>query len=247
MGDWGAAVFDERYDVLLARTPATEAAHHWVRYKVYCEERGFEPRDRFPDQQERDGWDDDAVKFVVKHRGWEEYTAAVRLVQGGSAGFPAEHYCELDQGHLRCVEPGQVAELSRLCVINGTRQDFWPGPTVRRADSTANPATVVGIFWGLMRAALRYSERHDIRHWYFVTTRGMAKILQRNLIESECIGAPCVLGGLRYPYLVDVHASRQRILQSSSRLAGFYRADAPYHVGHHTPEEDRQASLSPLL
>ena len=59
-------MFDQHYEVLLADTPESKAIHYSIRYKVYCEEMGFENKDNFHQKQEVDNYDQHSVHFIVR-------------------------------------------------------------------------------------------------------------------------------------------------------------------------------------
>ena len=56
------------FDVSFA---ATEAQRHdvlGIRYSVYCDEFGYEPAHLYPDHQERDEFDVNAVHALITHK-----------------------------------------------------------------------------------------------------------------------------------------------------------------------------------
>ena len=89
--------FDTNFEVFLADTPGSREIHFNLRYQVYCEEMGFEDKDRFPDQMESDEWDDCAVHFLVRHRYTGQWLAAMRLVYHKDSAFPFEEKSRLDE------------------------------------------------------------------------------------------------------------------------------------------------------
>ena len=51
-----------------------------VRYRVYCEEFGYEEREAFPDGQERDKYDAASLHCLITHRPTGRPAGCVRLV-----------------------------------------------------------------------------------------------------------------------------------------------------------------------
>ena len=49
--------FQEYFDLHAVRTPAQMAQVYSIRYRVYCEEFGYEPSENFPDREESDAFD----------------------------------------------------------------------------------------------------------------------------------------------------------------------------------------------
>ena len=68
-------MFDNRYEVILADTAEARQIHYNLRYQVYCLEEEFESREAFPDQMERDTWDDNSVHFIVRCKETMEWLA----------------------------------------------------------------------------------------------------------------------------------------------------------------------------
>lgn len=214
--------FDDHYQVFLANGVHSEDLHFAVRYRVYCEERGFEDSQQFPEGLEHDRWDPFSFKFIVRCRRSGDYVAAMRLVRSSCGQLPLHSHCRVTpEWGVQLPEQGFV-ELSRLCVLSSHSSNFWG---MKRAIKGA--AYEPGIFWGMVRAAFSVSQDEKIGHWYFLTSAALARRLQQCMIHTDQVGGPCELNGIRHPYLVDVERSRQRIMTESPRLRRFYY-DEPF-------------------
>src|ERR1700712_3195611 len=81
--------------VEIARTPEQILEAKRLRYKVYCEERGFEPGEGGLEQDE---FDANAHHVLVRSAATGEVYGTVRLVLSkrheGGAGFPMQRVCE---------------------------------------------------------------------------------------------------------------------------------------------------------
>lgn len=212
-------LFDTRYQVFLANGVHSEELHFAVRYRVYCEERGFEDQQQFPEGLEHDRWDPFSFKFIVRCRLTGEWVAAMRLVRTRGQ-LPLHSHCQIAPGWWEQLSCESVVELSRLCVLSSHSANFWG---MKRAvkDAPYEP----GIFWGMVRAAFSISQDENIGYWYFLTTRALARRIQQCMIKADLVGESCELNGIRYPYLVDVEQSRRRIMTESARLRAFYYSE----------------------
>ena len=68
------------FTICLATTPAQKESVYKIRYRVYCEEFGYEPVDRFPDRMEYDAYDKDALHCLITHKSSGMPAGCVRLI-----------------------------------------------------------------------------------------------------------------------------------------------------------------------
>lgn len=111
-----------------------------LRYKVYCEEWGFEDPDKYPGRLETDEYDRHAVHFAALDNTGKT-VGSVRLILVSPEGFPLEKYCNIDSS----VEGGRrehTAEISRLVISRAyrkrTEDRYIYGPDEERR--------VIGVF-----------------------------------------------------------------------------------------------------
>ena len=155
-------MFDSRYEVYLADTAESRKLHHQVRYQVFCVERGFEDPQKFPDCQERDAWDQDSHHFVVQDRETGAGVAAMRIVLPTAGKLPVEQLgCIAAPPAIHAVR-NRVAEVSRICMVRG---DVRGNGVPVRAVSWGSESEII---LGLLRAIDRYSNDHDIPHFYML-------------------------------------------------------------------------------
>jgi N-acyl amino acid synthase of PEP-CTERM/exosortase system len=125
-----AEEFKKYFSVDLATTPEQKLETYRVRYRVYCDEFGFEDGDNYPDKAERDEFDDYAIQCLVSHRASGIPAGCVRLVPATvNANYhilPFEKYCAagLDNDYLHGLDMdrGSICEISRLMVDSAFRQ-----------------------------------------------------------------------------------------------------------------------------
>ncbi len=204
--------FDSCFEVFLADTPESKQIHYNLRYQVYCDEMGFEDKDKFPDQLEFDEWDEHSVHFMVRHRYTGQWLGALRLVYQNQAVFPFEAKCVPDQP-ISAQQYAQSIEISRLCVLREARRfaprGFSNGEetakevsNVRYLHSIKNQSR--SIMWGLYRAAVLYSVQNGIKQWYILVTPSLAYAVKKEGFEMQQVGGACDHRGQRIPYALDV-------------------------------------------
>ncbi|MCP4129315.1 MAG: PEP-CTERM/exosortase system-associated acyltransferase [Gammaproteobacteria bacterium] len=133
MGELSASLaesFHEYFSVDLATTAEQKQEIYRVRYRVYCDEFGFEDADRFPDKAEHDEFDDYAIHCLVTHRASGIPAGCVRLVPATVSTnyhiLPFEKFCaaglDSDYLHSMGMDRRSICEISRLAVDSSFRQ-----------------------------------------------------------------------------------------------------------------------------
>ena len=124
-----AEKFLQYFQVELVTSAEDKKAVFEVRYRVYCEEFGYESGDDFPDKAETDEYDEQSLHCLIRHRSSGRPAGCVRLVPAlnGSDGLlPFEKYCAegIDQAFVESlnVERDDMAEASRLAVDGAFRR-----------------------------------------------------------------------------------------------------------------------------
>ncbi len=202
--------FDSCFEVFLADTPESKLIHYNLRYQVYCDEMGFEDKDKFPDQMEIDDWDSQSAHFMVRHTHTGQWLGALRLVSQVSSAFPFETKCV----PTTPITPDQYQhsmELSRLCVLREARR-FAPRSFAEQAsDETSNIRYLStlrnqnrSIMWGLIRAAVVYSSQNDITQMYFLVAPALALAVKKEGFAMRQVAEACDHRGQRIPYSLDV-------------------------------------------
>lgn len=212
-------MFDEYFEAFLADTPKSREEHYRIRYKVYCEEMGYENKDDFSCAQEYDHWDDHSAHFIVKHKKSGEWVGAMRLIFQHNQTLPIQQHVILND-NMKNTMPACSVELSRLCVVKEMRRGCRATYAVDGSQTEGPGANEAGtmkidmlrnqhfisrqIIWGLLHAASVYCYNHNITYWYFLTTNGIAKLLRKGGLSLINIGGACYHRGIRYPFKMDV-------------------------------------------
>ncbi len=116
-----ADAFLNYFDVDLVSSPEMASKAAGLRYRVYCEEFGFEERSAFPDHREADEFDRFSIQGLITHKRSSRAAGCVRLVCASETHkMPFEVHCMdsiyVDQLDTLSSERSQVCEFSRLAV-----------------------------------------------------------------------------------------------------------------------------------
>lgn len=164
-----------------------------LRYKVYCEERGFENPEDHPDGLERDEYDSQSVHFAALLKNTRKVVGTVRLILRSESSFPIERAFtftkDLSHMHLH-----QLGEVSRLALSKSYCQELQQARL--RSDSEAGE-----VVNGLLRCMAEESLERGISHLYAVMARGLPILLARRKVFFSQIGPEREYHGLRAPYL----------------------------------------------
>jgi putative PEP-CTERM/exosortase system-associated acyltransferase len=226
--------FDRNFEVFLANTPESKALHYHIRYQVYCDEMGYEDKERFPDQLEIDDWDNRAVHFIVLHKQSGSWVGALRLVLNDNR-LPFQDFCSLEN-EINPVDFLQSAELSRLCVLKDVRRysakKFAPygmcyeedrsgleSPNVKMLYSHKNMG--LSIMWGLLHAAAQYCDDRHTNNLYLLVAPALVYTIKKEGFCLEQIGEPCEHRGTRLPFQWSVADVLANPMWKKDYKAGF--------------------------
>ncbi|WP_432823702.1 PEP-CTERM/exosortase system-associated acyltransferase [Trichloromonas sp.] len=192
-----------------------------LRYKVYCEERGFEKPQDHPDGLERDEYDGHSVHFaaIVRHgecgdgRQEEKVVGTVRLILDSVKRFPVEQAFEFSK-NLSHLKRNQVGEISRLALSKHYCSEF-KGRMRWQSDAGE-------LVNGLLRCLAQESLERGITHLYAVMARGLPILLARKKILFSQIGPEKEYHGLRTPY---IGAVRDIVSRNPELFLGFQESE----------------------
>ena len=215
------STFDDFFEIILADTQEARNKHYNIRYQVYCEELNYEDPTQFPDKLEYDEWDpkDDldqcSVPFLIRLKHSKQWIGAMRIVHYNGYSLPLEDTCSLEQ-----KTNTHSIEISRLCLIKEIRKPHTQNSYgINETDKTycspsfdqnnsqvkqfySSPEAKVSIIWGLLNAAYQYSDFNNIKNWYLLSSKALARIIKRQGFNIEKVGPNCQHRGQRSPYCI---------------------------------------------
>jgi N-acyl amino acid synthase of PEP-CTERM/exosortase system len=222
------------FRVVLAETPELRAVAFRVRYRVYCLEFGYEPKDRFPNGQESDDFDETSLQALVVHRASGEAAACVRLVpavtEQGSRLLPFEKNCQhyLDRERIDALEVPRatVCEISRLAVDRSFRRRRGEELTrfgaahdqeFTREEQRTLPLIAVSAYL----AATAMTDLTGRRNVFAMMETFLPRLMSRVGIHFEKVGDEIDYHGLRAPYFIRTEAALRTMAPA---LKDLYRA-----------------------
>ncbi|NTU42658.1 MAG: PEP-CTERM/exosortase system-associated acyltransferase [Nitrospirales bacterium] len=178
-----------------------------LRYRVYCEEQGFESSQNYPEGLEYDDFDKNSLHFLSLSNE-AQLTGTVRLILNSDKGFPIENNCIIDKP--LSIDKDRFGEISRLAVSREflRRSDFryrdealsgWFEEEELQAVSKKHSKD---MFCSLYESIYVEAKRSGITHFYAIMAQGLHILLRRLGIIFHSIGPEIDYHGLRAPYVI---------------------------------------------
>ena len=114
----------QQFDICIADTPKLREEVFKIRYRVYCQELGYEPLSKFSDKLERDAYDFRSIHLLLKYKPENRYIVCVRLVLSSDSfqsQFPFEKVCSRHFFDFNKNPRSHCGEVSRLAVLRNFR------------------------------------------------------------------------------------------------------------------------------
>lgn len=207
--------FLDIFDVSLVRTAQQMEQAQRIRFRVYCEEKGYEPALRFPDGREHDKFDSHSSHCLVTHRETGLPAACIRLVAAYEhQHIPFEDHCAhsvfTEFAAIVNDERDKIGEFSRIAV-DPTFRGF--GATEYAASgvgfSTQDRATFPLISVAVLVSAFALAELHGREHIFAMMEQSLARMMSRAGVMIEQAGVEVDYHGRRRLH----YASTQRVLE----------------------------------
>jgi N-acyl-L-homoserine lactone synthetase len=212
----------EELEIEIAESGAQIEEAQRLRYKVYCDERGFEPGENGLEQDEFDGI---SRHVLVRSRLSRDVLGTVRVVIGcarrGAASFPMNRVCE--RYVLAPLPAMATAEISRFALTRDR-----PG---------VSPAAAALMRLFLMRGIVTVSGERGLTHWCAIMERSLLRLLRATAIHFEHVGP-----------VVEYHGTRQPAVGAISTVLGRIRTEKPlvwsFITGDGALWQERPAALA---
>lgn len=207
--------FAQYFELSLALSEAERAAVYQVRYRVYCEEFGYEPLEAFLDGQESDEFDSHSVHCLVTHKATGRPAGCVRLVLVSDGDkLPMEEHSgdAIDHSFMRrfAQNRGSICEISRLAVDGDFRRRRGEKATqfgshdsflFNEDEQRTFPLIAVALFLASAAAADVLSRQHV----FAIMERFLPKVLRRTGVEFQRVGEDFQFRGVRAPYYASLN------------------------------------------
>jgi N-acyl amino acid synthase of PEP-CTERM/exosortase system len=210
-----------------------------MRYRVFCQETGFEDPAHFPDRLERDRYDAAASHFLIWDLCDERWVGAMRLIDAGRTRTPSEDICPLPLIGLD-ANRSRSAEFSRLCILSECRNT--PAATIFQSASAGirGGDKQVHVFLRqcsneimlrLVYATLGWGRDTGFSYCYGIITPALARSLTRLGIPLERIGTAVIHRGTRIPYRYHVRKAMDGMIAKVPEFAEMVAA-SPAYIRH---------------
>ena len=225
-GNGLADLYFQWFSSSIADTPEQIKQAHRLRYDVYCEETGFEPKEDNPGKQERDPFDEHSAHAVLTHLPTNTVAGTLRIVlpvpDKPGADLPARMASSL-LDELPFLPRESTGEISRFTVAREFRkrqQDtLYASVYNDEQDRSRDPRRILPhIALGLLQSVFEITLRHNLTHLCAVIDPALLRLVRRLGLEFHKVGDLIEFHGMRQPIYCDnreiletVHKKRREV------------------------------------
>lgn len=209
--------FQQFFDIALATTPEQMAMVYRIRYRVYCEEFGYEDSDSFPDQLESDEFDGRSVHTLVTHKLTGMPAACVRVVGvTGKSVMPMEKYClssiSPELFSSAAADRAKICEFSRLAVDGAFRRRAGENATrfgeITSLDCTKRELRTFSLIAvATFLSAFAVSDLTGRTNAFAMMEPFLPRLLRRSGVVVDKVGEDIDYHGLRAPYFITAESA----------------------------------------
>jgi len=207
--------FERYFTMHYAQTQKQREEIFGIRYRVYCEEFGYEASTQFANQMEIDEYDDYSFHCFITHNGSGKAAGCVRLVPAVTnsidKALPLEKYCaeSLDNEAINSyhLDRNKVCEISRLAIDGSFRRR--PGEAATRFGdihflecSKEEQRTFSLIAVSVFLSSLAVGELTGQTQGFAMMEPFLPRMLKRSGIVCQQIGKEIDYHGIRAPYFI---------------------------------------------
>ena len=197
------------FEVLPAKTREILEETYRIRYQVYCVEYPYEDPAENLGGLESDSYDAHSAHCLLRYRrtGWPAGTVRLVLPQEEKLedSFPMQEVCGERFLHLPLAT---TAEVSRFSIARTFRQregdGAYPGNLQPLEKSPDARRAISNMMLGLFTAMLRMSQENGITHWCNAMDLALFRLLSRQSLYFDKIGAPIEFHGKRQPCAIAI-------------------------------------------
>lgn len=206
--------FKQYFELAPAITKEQRDMVYQIRYRVYCEEFGYEPTEAFRNHQETDEFDDQSMHCLVTHRESGVPVGCVRVVMvEGNDKMPMELHADdsIDKEFLGTFAERRdvMCEISRLAVDGAFRRRRREQET-RFGNVEVDPGqewerrTFPLIALSLMIGAGALADVLGRRHCFAIMEPFLPVMMRRAGIHFRRVGEDFEFRGVRAPYYCNM-------------------------------------------
>jgi N-acyl amino acid synthase of PEP-CTERM/exosortase system len=218
--------FQQCFSIRCATTTEDRQKVHRIRYRVYCEEFGYETSGNFPNQMECDSFDDISTHCLVTHIASGMAAGCARIcpasVNGADHDLPLDRCCRqtvyAEEMARIVVSRKHICEASRFAVDGAFRRRSGEGLT-RFGEiaslnlSDAEQRSFPRISVTLMMAAAAMANLLDRPYVFSVMEPFLPRLLNRSGLVFRRMGRDVHYHGIRAVYFADARDYVQELDQ----------------------------------
>lgn len=170
-----------------------------LRYQVYCEEYGYLDKEKFPDKQEHDEYDEFSDHFVMRDKN-HEIAALVRVIRNSSHGFPLEKHFSPNID-ISTIERSRLVEISRLIVAKKYRKQR--------------------LLLFLLKGLYHFAIHENVSHAYSIMDEKLYPLLIKLKVPFKIIGEKSFYQGETFPCVVVISEWIEEVKKSRA-LSNFF-------------------------
>jgi len=224
--------FVKYFSVELATTPEQLKNIFRIRYRVYCEEFGYESPEAFIDKMEQDDFDQHSLHCLITHKASQMPAACVRVIPATSqlkeGLLPLEKYAahSLDSAAMKSLDfdRNTICEVSRLAVDCAFRRRSGEAATRFGEMDALDISNMERRTFGLIAvsgflAAISLADITGVPNMFAMMEPFLPRLMNRSGICFQKIGNDIDYHGLRAPYFASTRAINTTLVPE---LRGFY-------------------------
>ena len=197
-----------------------------LRYKVYCDEWGFEKPEDHPRGIEKDAFDAHSVHFAAIRKDTQQLVGTSRIILHSKSGFPIEEHCRINDDILKSNKV-HWGEISRLAVSKEFRRRAADDSIHKNEDPLIHDVNSPfkekrknenQIVINLYRCIYRESLERGLTHLYAVMAKGLFLLLYRIGINFIQVGPGIEYHGIRTPYIGCIQEMLEEFSRTNSEL-----------------------------
>nr|WP_281720629.1 PEP-CTERM/exosortase system-associated acyltransferase [Nitrosomonas nitrosa] len=218
-----AAAFHEYFEIVTADTPELQKEVFSLRYKIWCiKECFFNPSD-FPDELEKDEYDNQSIHLLLKHKASDSFIGTARLVLSDTSykydKFPLELHTQFYPVYSGMhIDRPHTIEISRFAILSDffRRRDdlnFAVGKISKHRDTSGRrrfPHPMLGLAVGIIQMCAK----RNIYYWFSAMDPVLNRLLGFYGMQLNPIGPLVNYYGKRRPYYVCILDVLERMYQN---------------------------------
>jgi len=213
--------FQDYFTVELAKTKHQKSLVYSIRYKVYCDEFGYEPLEKYPSEEEQDEYDEFSLHCLIMHRKTGLAAGCVRLVPAFAADdrssqLPLEKHCDesLDHEFINDLHLDRhtVCEISRLAVDRvfrrRTGEELTRFGEVQGLDCSKNEQRTFSLIAiAAFLAATALTDISGKTNVFAMMEPFLPRMMKRSGIIFNKAGFDMDYRGIRAPYFIQTQSA----------------------------------------